>query len=363
MEIKLRNASGYTASESVTVTTSLGTVGVSGGTFGRSVVLAYSGTSSTDSMVVWLRPDGNAGTASVTITTPSVTFTPKSAVFYGSITGGTIVGTQRATTIKVGDNSAAVTVVAKDASGNLYGSSTALYVFSDATSVVDTLSACTFNPTYSRHDCTVTGLAAGTANIVVGNATKSVVSATYAVTVSSGIPATAKIAFDKASYAPGEKGYILVSAQDSTGKNVAGSFTSLLATGGITTTANLGSIGAGISTPDSLATSSVSPTLAWTTSSNGYVSLEPVYVIPFYAPQTTGTITITATGGNALPTAGRVALTASAKVASAAEDAANSALAAVTALASQVSAFITKINAQITTLTDLVMKIQKKVKA
>ena len=68
---------------------------------------------------------------------------------------------------------------------------------------------------------------------------------------------------------------------------------------------------------------------------------------------------MTATGGASLPVAGQVAVSASTTV----SDNAATALAAVTALASQVSAFITKINAQITTLTDLVMKIQKKVKA
>ena len=68
---------------------------------------------------------------------------------------------------------------------------------------------------------------------------------------------------------------------------------------------------------------------------------------------------VSATGGSSLPVAGQVKVTASATVSN---DAA-AALAAVTALASQVSAFITKVNAQITTLTDLVMKIQKKVKA
>ena len=70
-------------------------------------------------------------------------------------------------------------------------------------------------------------------------------------------------------------------------------------------------------------------------------------------------MTASATGGTSLPLAGQVAVSASATVA----DSGSQALAAVTALASQVSAFITKINAQITTLTDLVMKIQKKVKA
>ncbi|NBQ48048.1 MAG: hypothetical protein EBU33_06300, partial [Sphingobacteriia bacterium] len=61
--------------ESVTVTTSAGTVGVSGGTFGRSVILAYSstGVAAGDSLTVYVRPDGTAGTATIGISTPSFT--------------------------------------------------------------------------------------------------------------------------------------------------------------------------------------------------------------------------------------------------------------------------------------------------
>jgi hypothetical protein len=76
-------------------------------------------------------------------------------------------------------------------------------------------------------------------------------------------------------------------------------------------------------------------------------------------PTAGGSVTASVTGGVSLPTLNQTKVTAVATVV----DNGASALAAVTALASQVSAFITKINAQITTLTDLVMKIQKKVKA
>ena len=72
--------------ESVTVTTTLGTVGLVGGTFGRSVVLPYSnnGVAVTDSITVQLRPDGGVGTATITISTPTVVFASKTATFYSS---------------------------------------------------------------------------------------------------------------------------------------------------------------------------------------------------------------------------------------------------------------------------------------
>ena len=75
----------------------------------------------------------------------------------------------------------------------------------------------------------------------------------------------------------------------------------------------------------------------------------------FTAPVSGGTISLTAKGGSSLPVAGQVALSASATV----TDNGAAALAAVTALATTVASLKTLI----TTLTNLVLKIQKKVKA
>jgi hypothetical protein len=72
-------------------------------------------------------------------------------------------------------------------------------------------------------------------------------------------------------------------------------------------------------------------------------------------PATGGTVKIEATGGTGLPSAGRVALSATATV----TDNGAAALAAVNALATTVASLKTLI----TTLTNLVLKIQKKVKA
>jgi hypothetical protein len=74
-----------------------------------------------------------------------------------------------------------------------------------------------------------------------------------------------------------------------------------------------------------------------------------------YMPAAGGTVTLSATGGTALPLAAQVAVTASATV----TDSGAAALAAVNALATTVASLRTLI----TTLTNLVLKIQKKVKA
>jgi phage shock protein A len=72
-------------------------------------------------------------------------------------------------------------------------------------------------------------------------------------------------------------------------------------------------------------------------------------------PSSGGLVTLTATGGVSLPPAARVAVTAKATV----TDNGAAALAAVSALATTVASLKTLI----TTLTNLVLKIQKKVKA
>jgi hypothetical protein len=82
---------------------------------------------------------------------------------------------------------------------------------------------------------------------------------------------------------------------------------------------------------------------------------DPRAVYTVYMPSSGATIKASATGGTSLPLAGQVAVSASATV----TDSGAAALAAVTALATTVASLKTLI----TTLTNLVLKIQKKVKA
>jgi hypothetical protein len=87
----------------------------------------------------------------------------------------------------------------------------------------------------------------------------------------------------------------------------------------------------------------------------GYPSSTAIGLYRVYMPYTGGTVTITAKGGTALPLANQVTVTATATV----TDSGAAALAAVNALATTVASLRTLI----TTLTNLVLKIQKKVKA
>jgi len=359
----LRNASNSTAArESITATTTLGLLR-NGTVTGKSVVFPYT----TTSLAIGIKGDGVAGVGTITISSPSVTFATKTFSLY-STSVSTITGTKRLNTLAVGTNSAAVTAVVKDSSGNQNGLDTAVYAYSSDTTIVSTYgSACAYSVANARQECTLTGVAPGTVTITLRNAATVATStvsdaATYSVTVSTGTPTTLQLSLDKTSYAPGEKGYLFISANDSTGKPVAPqTITNLIAATGLVTNAQLG---ASSDTLTGYTTANgVSLALAQKSALTGRLSLEPVFQFVFYAPTVGSSLTFTAVGGAGLPVAGQVAVTATAKIANEANDNASAALAAVTALASQVSAFITKINAQITTLTDLVMKIQKKVKA
>jgi hypothetical protein len=124
-----------------------------------------------------------------------------------------------------------------------------------------------------------------------------------------------------------------------------------LATGGISTASALTFAGS-TTTADSLTAVSIT-TSATTSSTSGAKAGSMQYTV--YMPTSGGTVTISATGGSSLPVAGRVAVTASATV----TDSGAAALAAVNALATTVASLRTLI----TTLTNLVLKIQKKVKA
>jgi len=358
LTVKLRNASGLTAGtaarESVTITTTIGQVGTSTNR-GRSVVLAYTG--DTDYNIY---SDGTAGSGTITISTPTLTFPTKSVIFYAAAPA-TLVASVPTPNLIVGSNADAVRVTARDANGNLWAGDLYAYASTAADALIagslTTPVLCTFDTgSDQRHECTITGTLAGTAKIKVINASTvaaaTVTSNEVSVVVNSNPVASFKLSFDKASYAPSERARIYVTPVDSAGKEVgAGTITNLLATGGITT-ASAFSYAGSTTTADSLTAVSIK-TSANSSSSSGAKAGSLQYTV--YMPASGGTVTITATGGTSLPLAGQVAVTASATV----TDSGAAALAAVTALATTVASLKTLI----TTLTNLVLKIQKKVKA
>ena len=365
IQVKLRDVDGAATNiaESVVVTTTIGSLSSgTGGPVGKSLTLLYTAGASS-SLDIGVYSDGTAGKATISISTASVTFATKSVTFY-STTSTKITAVKGLNTLSVGTNGAstngAVWGLAVDANGATVAANAAgasgVYAYSSNTAVVsDSGTACTYSATAGYHMCVLTGVAAGTAKITLRNSAtagtaSTVNSGEVEVTVSTAAPATLKMEFDKATYAPGEKARIKIWAVDSAGKPV-----------GQQALANMVTA-AGISRSGSF--SGTEPT--WT--ATGYTlshkvaalgdaldSVEPIATLTVYMPYAGGAISVSATGGSAFPLAGQVKVTASATV----TDSGAAALAAVTALATTVASLKTLI----TTLTNLVLKIQKKVKA
>ena len=340
--VNLKNAAGAAVQESITLTTTVGNIGTSAAA-GKSVVVAYTGPQSYN-----IYSDGTAGTATITVKSTSVTFANKTVVFYAA-TPATITLTPLFTTVGVSTTNAFL-ATAKDANGAVWGGSLAVY--SDTLGTIsDTGTACSaaLVATKGYHVCSVTGLVGGTAKVTVRNSTLAVVSAPLELTVSNNPIASVKLSWDKASYAPGEKAYLFVDTLDSAGKPTAGgNITNLFATGGITLSSAAGN------GSDTLTSTTVFTTNSMANASLG-TATTPRAIYTVYMPAAGATVKASATGGVGVALAGQVAVSATATV----TDSGAAALAAVTALATTVASLKTLI----TTLTNLVLKIQKKVKA
>jgi hypothetical protein len=351
-----KTSAGLPARESVTVTTNIGNIGTSTSAQSGKSVTFVGGTNGIN--LIYIFADGTSGTATITVKTTSVTFSNKSVVFTGT-TVASIAAKQLGATLG-GSSAAVIAAVAKDATGNQITAAGSVYAYSSDLAVINTGATtgteCTYVSTVSAHVCTLSGATDGTATITLRNkstvALSTIASNTVAMKVNTKAPATLKMAFDKATYAPGEAAYLRLWAVDAAGNPVGGGTKSaMLATGGITSSAAFGN---GSASTDSM--TAVNLPLNFTTKSgNGFESVEPIYMVKVFMPSSGGTITTTATGGTLFPLAGQVAVTATATV----TDSGAAALAAVNALATTVASLRTLI----TTLTNLVLKIQKKVKA
>jgi hypothetical protein len=357
LTVKTYNSSSVARDESVTVSIAGAGVLNVGSVSGTSLVLA----SSSGVTNINVRPDGRAGVATISVSTPTRTFSNKTVTFYAAA-AKTITATVGTPLLAVGANAGAVRGVAVDANGVAW-TGTAYIVASSAADALVAGSATTpvscgaYDTVNLRHNCPVTALKAGTAKFkIIDAATVALATATsneVTVTVSAASVASVKIEFDKATYAPNERARIYVTPLDATGKAMqSATYTNLLTSTGISVNGALSYTGT-LTTADSLTAAGSITTAAQTSATTGARAGSFQYTV--YMPAAGGVVTLNATGGTSLPLAAQVALTASASV----TDSGAAALAAVTALATTVASLKTLI----TTLTNLVLKIQKKVKA
>ena len=311
--------------------------------------------------VVAVYSDGSSGVGKITIATATTTLATETVNFYGAI--ASVVATVVSPVIGIGAasatvgnvayaNTGAVYAIAKDAQGfTVCDSATSLYLTSGTTTIISnsytgvapTAAATTVFPACSyRFD--LTGVAAGSASLTVGSgssaaATTNITAPAVSVRVASSTAANVTISFDKATYAPGEAATVSVKAVDATGAVLAGQYlTGIWAIGGITSDYAL-----------------TGDTLTWTEVRSSTATGIATYKV--FMPQIDGKVTLTGTTGTGLSVVANqaVKVTASATVTSPGAQA----LAAVTALATTVASLRTLI----VTLTNLVLKIQKKVKA
>jgi trimeric autotransporter adhesin len=385
--VTIKNAAGATASvqDSITATvTGAGLVSFDATTYGKSITYAATGTAA--GYTISIRGDGTAGSSSIAISTKSgATFT-KTMSFY-SKAAKTLTATVATPVLGLGANASAVSVAAVDANGTNWTGSAYIVASAAADALVGgsatTPVACAAWNADDGILCPVTTIAVGTAKFkIIDASTVALATATsneVSVTVSNAAPASVKLSFDKATYAPFEKATITVTPLDKDGKAVAAqTAAALVTTAGITST---------------YAFSAGSDTL---TAAGGITTsaLTGVKKYTVYMPGT-GVVKITATGGTALPISGQVEVSATATVvnssvdaatdaaneatdaanaatdaALAAADAADAATAAaqdasdaVAALSASVEKLVASLKAQLTSLTNLVIKIQKKVKA
>jgi hypothetical protein len=345
---------------------------------------AVSATTSSGVIYAAIYGDGNAGVSTVTFSVGTTVVATETVTFYGSVASLTATVKKSVIANSGAGTSAAIAVVAKDAAGVVVPSQSLTITSSDSTiASASGTSASASEAAAGTATITVTGASAKYGNVTLTIKFSDTVSTTAAVTVADVKVNAAKLSFDKDEYAPGEKATLTISATDANGLPVAdGDATSVL-TGALASSAGVTS------------TLSFNATATTVSFAGGKAS------VSFYMPLVAGTFNVSGTLGAAgtyvTSTAAGAALAASVNVvesnggtsaaidaaneatdaANAATDAANAAAeaadaataaaqdaqAAVAALATQVASLIAGIKAQITTLTNLVIKIQKKVRA
>jgi hypothetical protein len=291
--VRIYNSSSAEAGvqDSITATvTGAGLISFDNATYGKSITLAGTGGPYTISV----RGDGTAGSSSIAVSTKSGASWTKTLSFY-SKAAKTITASVAYPVLGLGTNDGAIAVSAVDSNGSTWTGAAYIVASTAADALVGGSSttpvACAVWNSTDGILCPVTTLTNGTAKFkVIDASTVAAATATsneVTVTVSNAAPATVKLSFDKATYAPFEKATIIVTPLNAAGTVVsAQSAAALLTTAGITST---------------YAFSAGSDT---TTAAGGITTsaLTGVKKYTVYMPAS-GTVTISATGGSALPLA------------------------------------------------------------
>jgi len=355
----------------------VGTISNDGGTTTRSYFAVAAGTAVAPSVTVW--SDGRAGTATVTVAVGGVNVATSTVVFYGAV--ASLVATANYTVAHAGSTTVvgpaatdpAIYVVAKDANGTVIpvaqtlipsSSNAAVAIASNATAdAADAISG--WNAMQYELLSTMLSKSGDSANIAFSYQKADgtfITSNTIAVTAG-GAAKTYALSLDASSYAPGDAMVLTITAKDAAGNAAYDGAASPAVTAN---KAVIGLPGAGKFTggKKTVKTGLFAPA----TDGDFVLSALNVDGVTY----TTTTATVSGSTSAAVDAANEAtdaanaatdAANAAAEAADAATAAAQDAQAAVAALATQVASLVAGIKAQITSLTNLVIKIQKKVKA
>jgi len=271
-------------------------------------------------------------------------------------------------------------IVAKDAAGVVVPSQ-AVTITSGTTATIASYSGTSSSISEASAGTAMTGATAvvdtfGTVTLTIKDTATGLVSTTANVIVSSPVAAAVKMSFDKIDYLPGEKATLTFTATDANGLPVANQ---LANTGDeFSWVANLATT-TSLPTAAAFSNGSMSVTLfaagypgafsvaakllagdAWATALDDTTLTATANIITDGVAQAAADAAAEATdAANAATDAANAAAEAADAATAAAQDAAD----AVAALSAQVAEMIASLKAQITALTNLVIKIQKKVKA
>jgi len=373
IKVVVKNAAGTTLTQpALTVLVKSGTPGTVGHA-GDSATAAAAMTSTgralttTAGHLIGIFADGTEGVSEVEIYAGTILLATKKVTFYGAVAS---YGVTNDTKVIAVDGTGVLTVTGADKAANVTAAPS-VYATSSDSSVASV-------PTTAGETITVTGVKSGKATITLCDTaacTAATITKTIDVLVGATTAKTVTITFDKPTPTAGEKVTATVTALDASGNAVADGARLLLAAGGFSSSVSVAN------------NSSTIPTIETVTLVSGTAE----YI--FYAPAA-GVVTFTATEGTDTDstTKGTItgsvtvmnpaldAATAAAELAeAAAQDATDAALDATEAatlagalaqeavdavadLSVEVTKLIGALKAQITKLTNLVIKIQKKIK-
>jgi hypothetical protein len=322
--------------------------------------------------------DGAAGVATITISDSAAQFSKtKTVTFYGSVASYVLTVKNKALAVGSSADTQVLTVEAKDASGVVIPNATVnVSSSSTATATVDSATVTT-GADGTAADIGVNGVAKGDAVITVANAASSAtVTATATISVVTAGVASLALSFDKAEYTAGEKATLTITAKNSDGVLVGDqAYVDLFATGGISSSAALAAdlsatartLTNGVATYTVYMPLAVGPVTVAATLGLGVATAIQATAVSAVATVLSDGVAQAAVDAAAEATdaanAATDAANAAAEAADAATAAAQDAADAVAALSTQVAEMVDALKKQITALTNLVIKIQKKVKA